>query len=288
MNPRYLICTADDFGLALPVNEAVEEAHRRGILTSASLMVTAPAAEDAVARAKGLPSLGVGLHLTLVDGRPALPPEEIPDLVTSEGRLRLDLAALGTRIFFLPHVQKQVEREIRAQLDRFIATGLRLDHVDGHHHFHQHPSIVGILARIAQEYGIRSVRRPVEPPLYSWRAQRNRPAPRLAAWLFSPARLLGMRQRLERAGIRCNDHSFGLHESGCMTTARVKLFLSALPPGVTEIYCHPATRPWQSQDALPADYRCVEEFQAMADPELRSLADQMGIHLEPFGKLHAR
>jgi hopanoid biosynthesis associated protein HpnK len=288
MNSRYLICTADDFGLALPVNEAVEEAHRHGILTSASLMVTAPAAEDAIERAKRLPSLGVGLHLVLVDGRPALPPEEIPDLVTTDGRLRLDLPALGTRIFFRPHVQRQVEREMRAQFKRFLATGLKLDHVDGHHHFHQHPSIVGMLARMAREYGIHSVRWPVEPPIYSCRAQQNRRGSRLAAWLFSPARLLGMRRRLARAGIRCNDHIFGLHESGSMTPARVKRFVSALPPGVTEIYCHPATRPWEAQDALPADYRCVEEFQAMADPALLALIEQLGIQRRTFGELHAR
>lgn len=288
MISRYLVCTADDFGLALPVNEAVEEAHQHGILTSASLMVTAPAAEDAIERAKRLPSLGVGLHLVLVDGRPALPPEEIPDLVTADGRLRLGLPSLGTRIFFQPHVQRQVEREMRAQFERFLATGLKLDHVDGHHHFHQHPTIVGMLAVMAREYGIRSVRWPVEPPFNSFRAQQNRRGTRLAAWLFSPARLLGMRRRLARAGIRCNDHSFGLHESGDMTPERVKRFVSVLPPGVTEIYCHPATRPWESQDALPGDYRCVEEYHAMADPALLDLVEQLGIERTTFTKLHTR
>jgi len=287
MESQYLVCTADDFGLALPVNEAVEEAHRHGMLTSASLMVTAPAADDAVERAKRLPSLGVGLHLTLVDGRPALPPEEIPDLVTSDGRLRLDLATLGTRIFFQPHVRHQVEREIRAQITRFLATGLKLDHIDGHHHFHQHPTIVGMLARMAKEYDIRSVRLPVEPPFYSWRAQQNRPLSRLAAWLFSPARLFGMRRRLGKAGIRCNDHVFGLHESGDMIPERLKGFLSALPPGVTEIYFHPATRPWESPDALPADYCCVEEFLAMTDPELLTLVEQASLQRGTFGGIHA-
>ena len=283
---KYLACTADDFGLALPVNEAVEEAHLHGILTGASLMVTGPAAEDAVDRARRLPALGVGLHLVLVDGCPALPPEDIPDLVGSDGRLNTNPVSMGIRIFFQRHVQRQVEQEMRAQFTRFLATGLKLDHVNGHHHFHQHPSIVGMLARMAREYGIGSARWPVEAPLNSWRAQRNRPALRFAAWLFSAARLLGMRQRLERAGIHCNDHLFGLHESGNMTLERVERFLRALPEGATEIYCHPATRAWPGPDALPQDYRCVEEFHAMAAPALLALVEEMGVHLLSFGGLH--
>jgi len=82
---RKLIVTGDDFGLAVPVNEAIEEAHRRGILTTASLMVGAGAAADAVERARQLPTLRVGLHLVLVEGRPVLPPREIPDLVDGRG-----------------------------------------------------------------------------------------------------------------------------------------------------------------------------------------------------------
>jgi len=282
---KQLICTADDFGLALPVNEAVEEAHLRGILTCASLMVTGKAATDAITRARGLPGLGVGLHLVLVDGYPALPPEEIPDLVGADGRFHRDPVRIGARIFFQKRFQRQVEREIRAQFTRFLATGLALDHVNGHHHFHQHPTIAAMLARMAHEYGIKAVRWPVEPPLASWRAQRNRPLARLAAWLFSAARLLGMRRRLNRAGIRCNDVMFGLHESGGMTPARVERFLRALPEGITEIYCHPATRPWDGPDALPPDYRCVEEFQAMADPALLALVETLDVHRLPFGYL---
>jgi len=143
-----------------------------------------------------------------------------------------------------------------------------------------------MLARMARDYGIYNVRWPVEPPLDSWRAQRNRPGLRLATWLLSTARLLRMRQRLERAGIRCNDHVFGLHESGGMTPERVKRFLTTLPRGVTEIYCHPATRAWCAEDALPRHYRCVEEFRAMADPALLALAGQLGIRLIPFGRVH--
>src|SRR5579862_4857803 len=129
--PKRLIVTADDFGLAVPVNEAVELGHSQGILTSASLMVTAPAAADAVERAHRLTTLGVGLHLVLMDGRPALPPEQIPDLVGTDGRFASDPIRLGARIYLSGRAQQQAEAEIRAQLTAFHRTGLTLDHVDG-------------------------------------------------------------------------------------------------------------------------------------------------------------
>ena len=82
---RRLIVTVDDFGLAIPVNEAVERGHREGIVTAASLMVAEDAAADAVARANANPTLAVGLHVVVVAGRPLLPPERIPDLVGRDG-----------------------------------------------------------------------------------------------------------------------------------------------------------------------------------------------------------
>lgn len=99
---KKLIVTADDFGAAREVNEAVEIAHRDGILTAASLMVGAPAAFDAAERAKRMPDLRVGLHLVLVEGRPVLPPHTIPDLVGRDGLFRTDMARMGAEIFFAP------------------------------------------------------------------------------------------------------------------------------------------------------------------------------------------
>ncbi|HTT08104.1 MAG TPA: hopanoid biosynthesis-associated protein HpnK [Gammaproteobacteria bacterium] len=285
---KTLIVTADDFGLSVPVNEAVEEAHRRGILTAASLMVTAPAAADAVERARRLSTLGVGLHLALVDGRPALPAEQLPDLVGRDGRFLRDPVRVGVKLFFLRPVQQQAEVEVRAQLERFLATGLPLDHVDGHHHFHQHPVIVDLLIKLAPEYGIKAVRVPSEPPLVSWRAQREGLLRRCRGWLFAANRLRTMRRRLRRAGILCNDHIFGLYDSGRMTSARIVRFLDHLPDGVTELYCHPATRRWPADaDHLPDSYLCTEEFIALADPERRAQLESLGVRRVAFRGLTA-
>src|SRR5262245_54545433 len=112
---RRLIVTADDFGLAVPVNEAIEEAHRKGILTSASLMVAAPGTADAVERARRLPTLRVGLHVVVVEGRPVLDPGDVPDLVDGRGEFSTHLVGAGFRFFFRASVRRQLEAEIRAQ-----------------------------------------------------------------------------------------------------------------------------------------------------------------------------
>ncbi|MCG1056056.1 hopanoid biosynthesis-associated protein HpnK, partial [Mycetohabitans sp. B5] len=151
---RALIVTADDFGLHPRVNEAVERAHREGILNAASLMVAAPAARDALERARRMPSLRVGLHLVLVDGNAMLPRERIASLVDAHGRFGDAMARDGVRFFFLPHVRRQLAREIRAQFDAFAATGLTLDHVNTHKHFHLHPTVLSLIVEIGRDYGM--------------------------------------------------------------------------------------------------------------------------------------
>jgi hopanoid biosynthesis associated protein HpnK len=283
--PKRLIVTADDFGLAVPVNEAVELGHTSGILTSASLMVTASAAGDAVDRARRLPRLGVGLHLVLIDGRPALPPEQIPDLVGVDGRFSNDPLRLGARIYLSSRAQSQVEAEIRAQLTAFHRTGLRLDHVDGHHHFHLHPTVQVILLRFAREFGITAVRVPDEPAV----ARRGDGAgKRLRDWLAAfpmRDRTPAMKRRLARGGIRFNDAILGLADSGRLNSARVRELLAAMPDGVTELYLHPATRRWGPTDALPDGYRPEAELAALVDPSVRAAVDASGAVLATFGDL---
>jgi hopanoid biosynthesis associated protein HpnK len=284
--PKQLIVTADDFGLAVPLNEAVEIGHTRGILTSASLMVTAPAAADAVERARRLPQLAVGLHLVLLDGRPALPPEQITELVGPDGRFANDPVRIGAKIFFSRRAQAQAEAEIRAQLTAFRQTGLRLDHLDGHHHFHLHPTLQSILVRLAAEFGIAAIRVPDEPGIV-----RAGAAQRMRDWLAGlPLRARGpaMKRRLARAGICFNDTIFGLKDSGALDTGRMRDLLARLPDGVTEIYLHPATRRWDGPDTLPENYRPEAELAALVDPAVRAALDASGAALASFGELETR
>lgn len=260
---KRVIVTSDDFGAAREVNAAVERAHREGVLSCASLMVTGAAAEDAVARARLLPRLGVGLHLVLVEGVPALPPELLPDLVGADGRFRTDMARLGAAMFFKPAARAQLAAEIEAQFEAFARTGLALDHVNAHKHFHLHPTIAGLVIAIGRRFGMKAVRAPVEPfaPLAAVERVRLGFEARVAGlW----ARLL--RRRLRRAGLLVPDQVFGLAWSGAVTPDRLAALLPHLPDGLTEIYAHPAT-----DDAYPGHYpgyRYEAELAALLDPRV--------------------
>lgn len=264
---KRLIVTADDFGAGLSVNEAVEAAHRQGILTATSLMVGAPAAGDAVRRARANPSLRVGLHLVLVEGEPVLPARELPDLVDAAGRFRTDMARMGAEIFFRPSVRRQLKREIAAQFEAFAATGLALDHVNAHKHFHLHPTIAASIVEIGKRFGLRAARVPVEPSAVLRKAEPGTsvgPAFITAPWAWA------LRARFRRAGLLVPDRVFGLAWSGAMTPARLRRLIACLPEGLSEIYLHPALD-GRFSGAAPA-YRYREEFEALIDPDVASAA----------------
>jgi hopanoid biosynthesis associated protein HpnK len=269
---KRLIVTADDFGRCLPINEAVEDAHRNGILTAASLMVGGDALEDAVARAKATPTLAVGLHATLVDGKPVLPPDRIPDLLEADGRFTSRVVAIGARIYFDRKVQAQVRAELRAQFEAYAATGLAFDHVDSHHHYHLHPTVFAMLLDLAKEFGVPAIRIPYEPPFASWRARGDQFAKRMATGLFHWRATSKMRKAAEKAGLKTNDRVFGFADSGRMDAAHVGDFIDHLPDGVTELYCHPATRRWDDHP-IPEDYLVVEEYRALIDPHVKEKAE---------------
>lgn len=140
-----MIFNADDFGRSASINEAVIRAHREGVLTSASLMVNAAAFEEAVELARANPGLGVGLHLTLVCGRSTLSCTQIPGLVNQQGEFSDNTVAAGMRCFFNRSLRTQLEAEMSAQIGKFQATGLMLDHVNGHLNFHLHPVVFDVL-----------------------------------------------------------------------------------------------------------------------------------------------
>ncbi len=273
---KKLIVTADDFGAALEVNEAVERAHREGILSAASLMVAGAAAGDAVARARALPTLRIGLHLVLVEGRPVLPVSAVPDLVDSTGRFRTDMARAGAAMFFLPKVRRQLAAEIEAQFAAFAATGLRLDHVNAHRHFHLHPTIAGEVIKAARSHRVRGARVPLEPQAVLGRIEPHKASGVVA--LTAPfARML--RARFRRAGIQAPDSVFGLAWSGAMTADRLAGLIEHLPDGLTEIYMHPATGPYPG--SAPG-YQYEGELAALTDPRMPRLLAAQGVRTGGF------
>jgi chitin disaccharide deacetylase len=285
---KRVIITGDDFGLALAVNEAIVEAHLHGILTTASLMVGAQFANDAIERAKRRPSLRVGLHLVLVEGNSVLPHEQIPDLTDASGAFSSHLVRSGFSFFFRPGVRKQLEAEIRAQFEAFRKTGLALDHVNAHNHMHLHPTVLRLLLNVGREYGLRAVRLPNEPPLRSWQASGKSLFPRFASWLFLSPWMGLMKYMLRRAGVHYNDFIFGMADSGSMTIDLTHEILKNLPNGVTEIYFHPATSRCPEIDCTMPSYKHEDEFRCLTSESLLEAFKPIGAKRISFSDLEKR
>ena len=265
-----LIITADDFGLHESVNRAVERAHREGVLSAASLMVAAPATADAIVIARALPSLRVGLHLVLVDGQAILPHTAIPDLVDVEGRFGDRMARDGVRFFFLPRVRRQLAAEIRAQFEAFAASGLPLDHVNTHKHFHLHPTLLQLIIDIGRPFGLRAIRWPNE----------TRTPLLLKPWLALS------RRKLSAARIAHNDYIVGIEHSGKFDEANLLTSLARLPRyGIGEIYLHPALISGaEIGKSMPA-YRHADEFAALISPRVRTALDRLEVRVGGFSDL---
>jgi len=270
---RRLIVNADDFGLSRSVNEAVIRAHRDGILTSASLMVNEPGFDEAVQLARENPKLGVGLHLTLLMGHAALPPEKIPGLVNARGELGGSPAGAGLDYFFKRRLRQQLRAEIHAQFEKFHATGLTPDHVNGHLHLHLHPVIFKILMQDAEQLRIRHLRLTRDCLGRSRRMASGRWFYRIShaaiyAWLSNRAR-----GPLRQRGIKHAQITFGLLQDSRVDEDYILKLLPELPPGDSELYSHPSLDKFK------------HEFAALVSPRVRELVEKLGIELVRYQDL---
>lgn len=282
---RKLILTADDFGLSSSLNAAVGLAHKFGLLTGASLMVSAPAAAHAVALARELPGLCLGLHLTLAQGKPVLPPRQVPGLVDFRGDLPRNPVLAGWRYYFKPSLLPEIRRELAAQIEAALGTGLRLWFLNGHLNLHLHPRILPLVIDLAREYRIPGLRLCREDWRLTLALAPDRGLPKMAqgvifTWLSARARTLA-----DAAGLVYNDHLFGLTNDGRMTEAHLLALIPRLPPGVTEICFHPALYPDPELARWGPAYRRQEELAALLSSSLKREIDEAEIHLSGFGNL---
>ncbi|MGA9778991.1 MAG: hopanoid biosynthesis-associated protein HpnK [Limisphaerales bacterium] len=264
---RRLIVNADDFGRSHSINEAVIRAHREGILTTASLMVNEAGCDEAVALARENPKLGVGLHLTLLCGKSALPPEKIPGLVNARGEFSNRPVATGFRYFFQRGLCEQLRLEIHAQFQKFRATGLPLDHVNGHLHLHLHPTVFHILMEDATTLGVERLRLTHDCLSRSRRMSRGHWFYRVShaaiyEWLSRRAR-----RPLQQRGIRHAQITFGLLQNARVDEAYILKLLLELPPGDSELYSHPSLDEFK------------HEFDALVSPRVKELVGKLGIGL---------
>jgi hopanoid biosynthesis associated protein HpnK len=262
-----LIVNADDFGRSRSVNEAVIRAHREGILTSASLMVNEPGFDEAVKLAKENPKLGVGLHLSLLCAHSALSPEKIPGLVNDRGEFSNNPVGVGFRYFFNRSLREQLRAEIHAQFEKFRATGLPLDHVNGHLHLHLHPTVFCILMEDAEKLGIRRMRLTRDCFWRSMRRARGRWFSRASHALIYEWLSQRARKPLRQHGIRHAQISFGLLQNARVDEEYILKLLPELPAGDSELYSHPSLDEFK------------HEFDALVSPRVKELVKKLGIEL---------
>jgi hopanoid biosynthesis associated protein HpnK len=282
---RRLIVSADDFGMSPGVNAGILRAHREGILTDVGLMVNGQAFDEAVGLARSTPTLSVGLHLTLAQGRATAAAAEIPLLADRNGLFRMNPIWSGMRFFFLPGIRAQLRREIRAQLDKFQATGLPLSHVDGHVTIHAHPTVLAILIDCAPDYGIRAVRLPREPLLPALRFDARHLGRKLFEATVFAALSRHARKRLAVAGISHPERMFGLHQTGRISERYLLTLLPQLPDGTSELYCHAALADDECRRWRPADYESEQEVAALTSPRVKAEIERQGIELIPYSLL---
>ena len=258
--PRRLILNADDFGLTPGINRAVIDLHQAGVLTSATLMATGPAFEDAADLARRHPSLGVGCHIVLLDGTPVLSPERIPSLLTpapspnQTSALRPTLAAFVLALSLGKLREDDLYREAFAQVEKLQQSGIRVTHLDTHKHTHIFPPVTRVLLRVAQKLGIPAIRNPFEPR-WNRRLGHGSLMRRLQIRSLSTLRPSFRRQPSFRASagspvlssaasdpgphIQTTDGTLAISATGSLDRPQLHDVLTHLPDGVWELCCHP-------------------------------------------------
>jgi hopanoid biosynthesis associated protein HpnK len=279
---KELIINADDFGLSEGTNRAIITAYREGILTSASLMVRGGAFAQAVSLSKENPDLQVGLHLTLVQGRSALPAAEIPGIVDRRGNFTNDPVRAGMRYFFEKPLRTELYREIEAQISACRETGISLSHIDGHLNIHMHPVVFDILLELMPKYGIASFRLTSERLLPNLSIDRQRLIGKMFdAFIFSSL-ARRCRPKLDKLGIFHAGEVKGLLNSGRMTEEYLLATLDSLGEETSEIYFHPGCYPCGELRRLMPDYLHEQELAALTSPRVKQKLALLGIRLRNY------
>lgn len=265
---RKVIINGDDFGLAPGVNRGIIEAYRNGVLTSATMVVNTAHFDDAVALARENPGLPLGVHLTLLWGKPVSQPDEIPSLIDHIGRFPRSYRTLFLRCLSGFLSRNEAVMEFRAQIRRFMDAGFAPTHLDTHKHIHCLPLIMEAMIAAAAEFGINKIRLPVESRLTRERnAATIVPKPTMVCKRNLIRFLCNRnRARLRAAHIKSTDHFVGIDYMNRLTTETLCSILARLESGVTEIMCHPGY--------VDEELRAVADVVESRESELKALTDE--------------
>ena len=276
---KQLIINADDLGLTPGVNRGIIRAFQAGTVTSASLLVTGSAFEEAVTLARQNPELDVGLHLTLVEERAVLGRDALPTLVDETGRFPRTSGEFFRRAVLGRIGWDEVEREIAAQIARFQKTGLRFSHLNSHQHLHMFPPVFQIVRRLTRGMDNVWIRNPAGP----WR---KAPGVRMGRWLQQVGLNLTClwARRLHGPPLpQMPDGMYGFEVSGRLTRSALEQILRQIPDGLYELICHPGEDDAETRTRYSHwGYRWAEELEALTAPETRQVLEKQGIVLTSF------
>ncbi|MFN8008090.1 MAG: hopanoid biosynthesis-associated protein HpnK [Terriglobia bacterium] len=275
-----LIVNADDFGASEEVNEAIIRAHREGVLTSCSLMVSGKAFEQAVALAKENSRLAVGLHLVVVMGRSVLPSAAIPNLVDRQGCFSNSPVAAGLNYFFSRQAQLELEKELTAQFERFQSTQLPFSHIDGHLHMHTHPVVFKLAMRLGIQFGVQRMRVPEEELGLALRYGFGHFPRKILHGLLFHWLSRRMKRRLKEESFLFSDRVYGTLQTGEVTRDYLLFLLSHLNSDSNEIHCHPAF--FQSASLNFREQCQLTEFEALTDRKVRDFLNSSTIQLTNY------
>lgn len=291
---RRLIVNADDFGFTAGVNRAIVEAHKHGIVTSATLMANGRAFENAVVLAKTVPSLSVGCHVVLIDGEPVLHAERLPSITSTSSSgvgFRNSLKSFAVRALAGRMDAGEIESEASAQIRKLQAAGLNVSHVDTHKHTHLFPQVLRPLLRAARACGVRALRNPFGPskPLRSSELLR-----RPGLWTrYAEVKILHtlaarFRDAAHRSDLITPDGTVGIVVTGQLDEQLFRAIAAVIPEGTWEFVCHPG---YNDDDLKRADTRLREsretELRVLTMPAARELLSSQGIALISFHELLA-
>ena len=281
---KRMIVNADDFGRHVRINEAVEKGVELGVLRSATLMAGAAAFEDAAERVRRLPKLGLGIHFTLVDGFPVLPPEEIPSLVDESGVFLPNYGAFSKRYAKGGVHLAEVRAELAAQLKKFEAAGLSLDHADSHQHMHVLPGIIEIVIGLCREAKIPALRAPFAPLFAGKFGGVGQFAGRVGLALLA-RNAAGLARK---AGISVPNHFAGIVAGEAVDEAELLHAIKNLREGVTEVMMHPGTANEEIVRASGWQHDFEAELGAILSPKVAKLAAEEGVEIVNFQALGGR
>jgi len=288
---RRLIINADDFGYTSGVNRAIVEAHRRGVVTSSTLMATGRTFAEAAQLAKTLPELSVGCHVLLIDGEPVLGSEGIPSLTSraSPSRFRDGLKAFAARAIAGRISPDEIAAETTAQIRKIQGVGIAVSHVDTHKHTHLFPKVLRPVLRAAAACGVHAVRNPFGPrlPLRSTQL-----LARPGLWTrYAEVRLLRrfagkFREAVEAEGFAAPDGTLGIEVTGTLDESLFRAISRSIPEGTWEFVCHPG---YNDADLRSANTRLresrEEELRVLTLPAARELLAGEGIQLISYRDL---